>query len=104
MYVQILDSPRLVPANFREIYESPCELIGEFDWLQQIYRGTGITPEGHPAKNIPFSDCENCQSKNVLVLYTQWSVSPHSGDKYWDFEIVCNDCGKFTSKSYSEND
>ncbi|MHA1760307.1 MAG: hypothetical protein ACTSXA_06765 [Candidatus Heimdallarchaeota archaeon] len=104
MYLQVRDSPRLAPANYREIYDKPCELVGEFNWLKQVYRGTGVAPKDHPAENVPIGNCENCKSENVLAIYTQWSVSPHSGDKYWDYEIFCEDCGKYTSKSYAEND
>jgi len=27
MYLQVRDSPRLAPANYREIYDKPCELV-----------------------------------------------------------------------------
>ena len=44
-----------------------------------------------------------CESKDVLVIALQGCVSMHSGDAYYDFELRCNACGKFSVYSYAEN-
>ena len=100
---RISDKPRFVPDNYKEIFSSPCEMFHEFgqDW----YKGTGIKPKKHPLLSyIGFRGCGNCESDNVLVIAAQWCVSYHSGDAYWDYEIFCKKCGKFTQRAYAEND
>ena len=105
LYTNVRDEPYFVPKNYKREFKEPCKPDEDNDYDQEYYRGSGISPEEHPENGrINFSTCGNCGSTNVLVLYTQWSVSVHSGDCYWDYEIVCNDCGKFTTQSYSEND
>lgn len=99
----ITDNPRFVPNNYKELYSAPCEKIKEYG--QTWYKGTGISFVDHPLKNhIWFNGCGNCESNNVKVLAAQWSVSYHSGDQYWDYEIFCEDCGKYTQRAYAEND
>ncbi|MEX2683498.1 MAG: hypothetical protein Q6373_018115 [Candidatus Sigynarchaeota archaeon] len=71
---------------------------------QDWYTGTGIRPDDHPlARFISFSGCGSCGSDDVLVIAAQWCVAYHSGDVYWDYEIACNACGKYTRCSYCEN-
>lgn len=103
MYSWLRDKPHFVPENYKEIYKLPCEKFKEMG--QKWYRGTGIPIEDHPLNgHIRFSGCKNCESDDVLVIAAQWSVSYHSGDQYWDYEIYCNNCGKYTQRSYAEND
>ncbi|HUT80825.1 MAG TPA: hypothetical protein VMZ29_06450 [Candidatus Bathyarchaeia archaeon] len=105
MYEQKQDTPIMVPKDYLIQYDAPCIASENNDYDQKIYRGTGIPPADHPLMGtIPMRGCGHCNSNNVLVLYAQWSVSVHSGDSYWDYEIVCQDCQKFTARSYAEND
>ncbi|NHJ88047.1 MAG: hypothetical protein FK734_21460 [Asgard group archaeon] len=105
MYQEINDEPRFMPKDYREKYDKPCipEDL-ELDTNMEHY-GIGIAPYDHPLNgHIPMRGCGNCNSDNVLVIYAQWNVSTHSGDSYWDYEIYCNDCHKYTSRSFAEND
>lgn len=97
------DKPMLISEDYKTIYDSPCEAQSsdDFPW----YRGTGIAPLRHPIHgHIPFqyASCGNCESKDVLVIVAQWNVSYSNGDRYWDYEIECQECGKFTKRSYCD--
>jgi len=37
------------------------------------------------------------------VIAAQYNVHPMSGDLYYDYEMVCEACGQFTTASYCEN-
>ncbi len=103
MYVRSSDEPKFVPKDYKKIYTNPCSKFKEFG--QKWYKGTGVSPKGHPLKgHIRFSGCGNCESENVEVIAAQWSVSYASCDQYWDYEIFCEDCGKYTQRSYADND
>jgi hypothetical protein len=105
MYERKTDAPSLVPSDYMFLYDAPCIPDEDNSDLSRVYYGTGISPSDHPLKkHIPMRKCAHCGSANVLVIYTQWSVSPHSGDSYWDYEIVCQNCQKFTARSFAEND
>ena len=72
-------------------------------WME--FFGTGIPINEHPLENrCNMHGCGECKSDNVKVIYGKWCVSTHSGDAYWDYEIACGECGKFTARSFSEND
>ena len=95
--------PRLVMNNFKEIYDSPCKAQSsdDFPW----YKGTGISPADHPLKwYIPLQDasCGVCESKDVLIIAAQWNVSFANGDKYWDYEVECQECHQFTTRAYAD--
>jgi hypothetical protein len=87
---------------------SPCEItnFGNQNW----YHGTGVPPKEHPGRNLirPLdyamlsAKCLYCESKSVLVIALQGCVS-HSGDAYYDYEIICSDCNRFSACSYAEN-
>ena len=89
--------------------KSPCE-ITNFE-NQEWYHGAGISPKEHPGKNVirPLeygllsAKCLYCESQNILVIALQGCVSMHSGDAYYDFEIICQDCKSFSAFSYAEN-
>jgi len=99
----IRDLPMLVPEDYKTRFASPCEQQSsrDFPW----YKGTGIEPAKHPLHwDIPFqyASCKACDSKQVLVIAAQWNVSYSNGDKYWDYEVECQECGKFTKRSYAD--
>jgi len=105
MYERKTYSPTLIPSDYMFLYEAPCIPDENNIDVKKIYYGTGIPPASHPLNGtIPMRGCAHCGSDNVLVLYAQWSVSVHSGDCYWDYEIVCQECQKFTTRSFAEND
>lgn len=88
---------------------SPCE---EHAFQgQQWFCGTGVPPAEHPMRGemraleigLDHADCLYCGSKDVRVIALQGCVSMHSGDAYYDYELLCNQCGKFSAVSYAEN-
>jgi hypothetical protein len=86
-------------------YTDRCVPDPDNSGLSKIYWGTGISYEEHPLKDkFSFYVCGNCESKSVKIIYAKWAVHPMSGDVYWDYEIHCEDCGKYTTYSYAEND
>lgn len=91
--------PRLVPADYKTVFTAPC---ARFEGGQTWYKGTGVAPAVHPL-HLPVEGCEACQSTEVLVIAAQYSSSPMNGDEYWDYEIECQACGKFTQRSYADN-
>ncbi|MBL8022606.1 MAG: hypothetical protein JNM27_23205 [Leptospirales bacterium] len=87
----------------------PCQSV---DWNGQTwYYGTGIRPADHPMRDemrvleyaMDHADCLFCEGKDVLVVALQGVVSPQSGDAYYDYEVKCNTCGKYSAVSYSED-
>ncbi|MBD3253910.1 MAG: hypothetical protein GF383_02405 [Candidatus Lokiarchaeota archaeon] len=99
----ICDSPQLISKDYREKYTSACEKYKESG--QIWYKGMGIPIENHPLKDyIWFKGCGNCESNEVKIIAAQWSVHPMSGDRYWDYEIFCENCGKYTQRAFAEND
>jgi len=100
------EKPKLIEEDYKTRYKEPVKKVHKLgqDW----YLGTGIAWKDHPLKNyIPEwagTKCKNCNSKNTKIIAAQWSVAFHSGDIYWDCEIFCEDCGKYTQRAYAEND
>ncbi|MBN2228469.1 MAG: hypothetical protein JW779_02675 [Candidatus Thorarchaeota archaeon] len=104
LYEQITDEPRLASKSWMTDCTEPLIPGENNDMLASVFTGTGVLIHAHPLnKRIAMRGCGNCESMNVLVIYAQWSVSTASGDAYWDYEILCNDCQKYTSRSFSEN-
>ncbi len=100
-------APAFALNDYKTRYAAPCALDDELSNAQHQdwYTGTGIRPADHPlAGQIYFDGCGHCGSDDVLVIAAQWCVSEHSGDAYWDYEVVCNSCGKYTQRSFCEND
>ncbi len=103
-YERVSDSPNIASKNYIELSDAitPNE-DNEWTWME--YTGRGIEIAEHPLRErLNMHGCANCSSDNVLVIYAKWCVSTASGDAYWDYEIVCTDCTKFTARSFSEND
>lgn len=100
--VWVRDSPGLVPAAYKTRFDSACQRqVDGFEW----YKGTGVAPGDHPlASCIPFKACEACGSDRVLVIAAQWNVHWMKGDEYWDYELECQMCKKFTQRSFADND
>ncbi|MBI1881695.1 MAG: hypothetical protein HYR94_26250 [Chloroflexi bacterium] len=100
--VWVRESPGLVPANYKTVFETACELRpAGFKW----YKGTGLAPQAHPlAGYIPFKECAACGSSQVVVIAAQWNVHVMNGDEYWDYELACQICHKFTQRSFADND
>ena len=104
LYEVVGDVPRLAPSDWKTRFTEKLVPGEKNDWDGSTYRGTGVPIEDHPLKrNCNMHGCGNCESDNVKVIYAQWSVSVASGDAYWDYEVICEDCGKYTSRSFSEN-
>ena len=105
LYETVEDVPRIASKDYHTLYDKPLVPDDSNEWLGMTFRGTGVRIDDHPCKNrLHMRGCGECSSNNVMVIYAQWSVSPHSGDSYWDYEVVCDDCGKFTARSFNEND
>ena len=97
--------PSLTSLNYKTKYDTPFVVEKKkktgFEW----YRGTGVEPRLHPLKDqINFIDCRNCNSKNVHVIAAQWNVNLTNGDQYYDYELGCLDCEKFTRVTFADND
>jgi hypothetical protein len=105
LYETVTETPRIADKNFATRYNDPLVPDeGNCD-LAKSFSGTGIPIADHPLKDSAhIRGCGNCEGDNVLVIYGQWSVSTASGDVYWDHEVICNDCGMFTARSFSDND
>ncbi len=94
----ITDKPRFIELNYKIRYDKFQILVKKLG--QEWYLGTGVVWEAHSLKHhIPKFPCGNCNSENVKVIAAQWNVSSHSGDKYWECEIACGDCVKYTQRS-----
>lgn len=95
--------------TFYPVDTEPC-IKTNFE-MRDWYHGTGLPPLEHPgmgylrvlARDLPKTLCGYCKSKNVLVITLQGCVHPMSGDAYYDYEVVCEDCGGFTAFAYAEN-
>ncbi len=86
--------------------EQPCYKVDTemFSWE---YYGSGIAPSEHPLKDelgLERRSCLNCESHHILVIYAQRTIHPMSGDEYYDLEVVCQDCGKFSVYAFADND
>lgn len=104
LYETVTDTPRIASKTYME---SAAPIVpdegNEWTWMQ--YEGTGVTIDEHPLKErCHMRGCGECSSENVLVIFGRWCVSTASGDEYWDYEIKCIDCGKFTARLFSDND
>ncbi|MFW9907012.1 MAG: hypothetical protein ACFFEF_00435 [Candidatus Thorarchaeota archaeon] len=105
LYERISDAPILTSKDYSKIYQQPLIASEKNEWVWKEFYGTGISIDEHPlSKTCNIHGCGSCRSANVSVIYAKWCVSTASGDAYWDYEVVCNDCGKFTARSFSEND
>jgi hypothetical protein len=105
LYVRVSDYPQLAAVDYETRYDQPLVPDEDNDLTGMTFRGKGCKIEDHPLKDrTNMHGCEECKSEDVLVIYGQWSVSTHSGDSYWDYEVVCQDCGKYTARSFNEND
>ena len=103
MHARISDEPRLADKNYKTKYNKQC--INLKDGLEVLYEGTGISPNNHPfKKRIRMWGCRNCDNEEVKVIYVRWVVHPMSGDKYWDYEIHCEKCNKYSQYSFAGND
>lgn len=105
LYERITDSPSLISKEFETEYSDPLIENNKNDGTWREYYGTGVTINAHPLRDyINMKGCGECKSTNVKVIYGKWCVSTASGDVYWDYEIACLDCGRFTARSFNEND
>jgi hypothetical protein len=104
LYVRTDSQPIL--SITRELYaeqSTPCQQVTYR--YQEWHLGTGLPLAEHPAWDSDYriDCCQGCQSKEVLMIAHQWCVSHHSGDEYYDYELLCQKCGTFTAVSFSEN-
>ena len=99
------DTPRCTSEDYRTRYDEPCVFDGGGDGNYDWYRGTGISIKEHPLSDKVWpGNCGHCKSEDVLVIAAQWNVHPFSGDEYWDCEVACEECGKYTHYSYVDSD
>ena len=105
LYERVTDAPTFVPQGYETEFSEPIMPNEDNEMVWREFYGTGIPIEEHPLKShINFYGCGVCKSSNVKVIYGKWCVSTASGDAYWDYEIACKSCGKFTARSFNEND
>jgi hypothetical protein len=82
----------------------PCtQSIGSQYQMLLCYHGTGVRPDAHPTKaqalahHLRTTRCGMCNSPKVLVITLTWSMTYFSGTFYYNYEVVCQDCGSFTA-------
>ncbi len=89
-----------------EHYRAPLVTLKDDDATSQYeYAGTGVTRDEHPLSKScdGFMPCSFCERADVLVVYARYAISHASGDAYYDCEVYCADCKRFTTKSFSEH-
>lgn len=100
--VYVHDEPECTEKDYQTRYKKPCLKVEV--GFQSWYLGTGVLLKKHPLKKFLSVDrCGECGSEDFLVIAAQHSIHPQTGDEYWDCEIACNECGKYTLFSYAEN-
>jgi len=99
----VTEKPKYTREDFATFYSGAC-IDGESnDAYFEAYRGTGILPDSHPLQSkIEFKACGNCKSKDVLVVFAEYSIARHSGDERWTYELWCKECDKFTSYYFND--
>ena len=104
LYEKVQVLLRFASNDWKTLYDNELVPDEGNDWDGKVFRGSGIPIEEHPLKeNCNMRGCGNCDSEHVKVIYAQWSVSVASGDSYWDYELFCEECSMYTSRSFSEN-
>jgi hypothetical protein len=84
-------------------YTEPCVRTIDHD-IRSQYRGTGIPRAEHPLRwRMAMEGCLHCGSEDVLVIYADWGVQPHSGDAAWSYEVKCRQCGYYSSWGYDDS-
>lgn len=84
-------------------YAEPCVRTIDHD-IRSQYRGTGIPRAEHPLRwRMAMDACLHCGSEDVLVIYADWGVQPHSGDAAWSYEVQCRQCGTYSSWGYDDS-
>ncbi len=97
----VTEKPQYVPDNYGTAFKEGCVLFPD---IQDWYKGTGVVTADHPLReSIPFEGCGNCSNKKVDIIAAQYTVHPNSGDAYWDYEVFCDECDRFTQRSFAEN-
>lgn len=95
-------------AHFNPSYRQQaiaCQSISEA-WFTREYIGSGIPPAEHPLADMldmRSTVCGSCQGQEILVIYAKRSIHPANGDEYFDYEVICSSCGKFTLISCADN-
>ncbi len=102
----IRDEPYLTSADYQTMYSEQC--VSVYKLGERWYLGTGIDPKYHPLMGaIGISGCGNCNSNKVKVIAAFSSMDQFEDSAiiadYWHYEIVCEDCGKYTQYSSSED-
>ena len=91
-----------VEKGRRQEYTEPCVRTIDYD-IRSQYRGTGIPRAEHPLRwRMAMDACLHCGSEEVLVIYADWGVQPHSGDAHWNYTVKCSACGYYSSWGYSD--
>jgi ankyrin repeat protein len=83
-------------------YAEPCVCVHRYDLMSE-YHGAGIPRAEHPLRwRIAMEACLHCHSEDARVIYAGWGVQPHDGDLVWSYELICNECGYYSSWGYDE--
>lgn len=97
---EVSDEPKLAPKNYRE--------LEPFSWTRGEREGNSGQGSGVSLKEVPFrtapwqenysDECGACGSKNTKCIYADF-LNDLVG-KSDDYELVCLDCGKYTTYHY----
>ena len=97
-------NPKFIQKKYKKIYKEPYKKVIEFgaEW----YKGTGILWGDHPLKNyIPkwASACALCKNETKIIA-AHYVLHVDSGNISWDCEVYCENCKRYTQRSYIGKD
>jgi hypothetical protein len=81
------------------------------DWTRQTVQLPTDPPEppalraADPVAPIPaplLVRCGLCGSPHVLVVGLAWNMDHHTGDAHYGYEVVCEECHKFSAYAHVE--
>jgi len=67
----------------------------------KVEPGQEISTEKNVSRQCP-EECGNCHSRDVLVVFAQYSNVDANLGEYADLEVKCHKCHRYTGWSYSD--
>ena len=56
-----------------------------------------------PAPAAPPPHCGLCGSRHVLIVGLAWNMDHHTGDAHYGYEVLCEECHKFSASAHLEH-
>jgi hypothetical protein len=99
----ITKKPFFVDEKYKKMFKGePCKHLIEYG--EEWYKGTGVEWNEHPLKSyLPkwASVCAQCKEDSKIIA-ARLVIDPHSGTSYWENEVYCEKCKKFTQRTNAE--